>query len=542
MKKHDYLPFFPYKSIRQSQSDAIDFVLERLVDKNKKFVVLEAGTGVGKSAIGVTVGRYISQTPVEDEKFKDGTYFLTTQKILQDQYEIDFGKTKGKMSSIKSSSNYQCTFHKRNTCQQSQQILRTTDRDSKFFKACTFNCKYKNAKNKFLESHESVTNFPYFLTEATFSGKIVPRNLLVIDEAHNIENELSKFIEVQVSERFCKSILGIRWPVQVHSQYQAFKWIKEVYFTKVKSKLSYFEKALEKIGVKERLKEFEKISRQHDILKSHVSKVETFLQIYDNQNWVFENIPAQYKSQRKFLFKPIDVSRYAHEYLFRLGNQILMMSATILDKDTFCRSLGVPQDDVEFLSLPTPFPASNRPIITCSVGHMNSRKIDETLPVLSHAVKEILNEHKDQKGIIHCHTFKIAKYLKSAIRDDRLLIHNSENREEVLKKHIKGKKPTVLLSPSMSEGVDLHGDLSRFQIICKIPYPYLGDKIVKKRMNKWKNWYPLQTAKLIVQAAGRSIRSVDDVAITYILDSDWDRFFRNNSHMFPSTFKEALVK
>ena len=61
-------------------------------------------------------------------------------------------------------------------------------------------------------------------------------------------------------------------------------------------------------------------------------------------------------------------------------------------------------------------------------------------------------------------------------------------------------------------------------------------------MNKWKNWYPLQTAKLIVQAAGRSIRSVDDVAITYILDSDWDRFFRNNSHMFPSTFKEALVK
>ena len=110
------------------------------------------------------------------------------------------------MSSIKSSSNYQCTFHKRNTCQQSQQILRTTDRDSKFFKACTFNCKYKNAKNKFLESHESVTNFPYFLTEATFSGKIVPRNLLVIDEAHNIENELSKFIEVQVSERFCKSI------------------------------------------------------------------------------------------------------------------------------------------------------------------------------------------------------------------------------------------------------------------------------------------------------------------------------------------------
>ena len=53
MKKHDYLPFFPYKSIRQAQSDAIDFILERLVDKDRKFIVLEAGTGVGKSAIGV---------------------------------------------------------------------------------------------------------------------------------------------------------------------------------------------------------------------------------------------------------------------------------------------------------------------------------------------------------------------------------------------------------------------------------------------------------------------------------------------------------
>ena len=30
----------------------------------------------------------------------------------------------------------------------------------------------------------------------------------------------------------------------------------------------------------------------------------------------------------------------------------------------------------------------------------------------------------------------------------------------------------------MAEGVDLKGDSSRFQIICKIPYPYLGDKLV----------------------------------------------------------------
>jgi len=104
------------------------------------------------------------------------------------------------------------------------------------------------------------------------------------------------------------------------------------------------------------------------------------------------------------------------------------------------------------------------------------------------------------------------------------------------------KKPTVLLSPSMTEGVDLKGDASRFQVICKIPYPSLGDKIVRKRMNKWKWWYPLQTSKTIIQAIGRSVRSSDDFAVTYILDSDWERFFSRNENMFPQSFKDSIVR
>ena len=92
----------------------------------------------------------------------------------------------------------------------------------------------------------------------------------------------------------------------------------------------------------------------------------------------------------------------------------------------------------------------------------------------------------------------------------------------------------------MTEGVDLVDDASRFQIICKVPYPYLGDKLVKKRMNKWSWWYPLQTAKTIVQATGRSIRNENDHAVTYILDSDWDRFFQRNRSLFPKSFKECI--
>jgi len=147
--------------------------------------------------------------------------------------------------------------------------------------------------------------------------------------------------------------------------------------------------------------------------------------------------------------------------------------------------------------------------------------------------------------VVHnCHTYKIANYLKNNIKGKlgkRILIHDSKNRDAVLKQHMNSKEPTVLLSPSMTEGVDLKGDLSRFQVICKVPYPWLGDPIVRKRMNKFPNWYPLKTAMTVVQAVGRSVRNSEDTAITYILDSDWSRFYGKNKKLFCEDFKRLIV-
>lgn len=143
--------------------------------------------------------------------------------------------------------------------------------------------------------------------------------------------------------------------------------------------------------------------------------------------------------------------------------------------------------------------------------------------------------------VVHnCHTYKISNYIKANIKSRRLLVHDSLNREATIQKHMDSSKDTVLVSPSLSEGIDLKDDLSRFQIICKIPYPYLGDKLVKKRMNKHALWYPYQTAKTIVQSAGRSVRNDKDHAVTYILDGNWERFFNQNRDMFPETFRKAL--
>tara|TARA_R100000808_G_scaffold11130_1_gene28914 strand:+ start:7685 stop:9304 length:1620 start_codon:yes stop_codon:yes gene_type:complete len=532
--------YFPHSEPRDSQVQAIDFILDSIINKDKRFVIIEAGTGVGKSAIGLTVARVIQNHLGNHEDYQSGTYFLTTQKILQEQYVTDFGNTKGKMTSIKSSSNYQCKYIKQNNCGESMRALRTTDKQSAFYKACIFGCIYKQAKEDFINSPESVTNFPYFLAETSYAGKIKPRNVLVVDETHNAPDELSKFIEIAVTERFAKQGLKLTMPI-IKTQSQAIKWITDEYSPKLFSHTKHIEKMMEKyVGLKDKLNEFAGLAKQYDLLDKHACKLRRFLELYNKENWVCNIVPAEGRAGRRLEFKPIDVAPYAGEMLLRYGRKVIMMSATILDKDAYCEMLGIKPSDVEFISIQSPFPQENRPILECNIGSMAAKSIENTLPKLALAVHEILKTHPKEKGIIHCHTFKIANYLKNNVKNNRLLIHNSDNREEILKKHKSSLKPTVLLSPSMTEGVDLKDECSRFQLICKIPYPYLGDKLIRKKMNKWKWWYPLQTAKTIVQATGRSVRSADDHAVTYILDSDWDRFYQRNKRLFPKDFIGCL--
>ena len=540
---YNFKKYFPYNEPREQQTIAINRTLEAFIDNDKRYVILEAGTGVGKSAIGLTVARYLNRNYLveSNEDVGGGSYFLTTQKILQEQYEKDFGNSKGAMRSLYSASNYKCGYHEKNDCKTSQQMLRTEKKGSTFFKHCMGSCAYKLKKKQFIESPESITNFPYFITESTFSGKIKPRKFLVIDEAHNAESVLSNFVEVSVSQYFCEKLIKCEWPQKI-TPANFVKWVKNVYFPSLQIKVSNFETQIEKMGLKSKLTELRSLSMKYEMLAGHAKKLEKFLRDYSSENWVMEVQETEKRGYKKVVYRAIDVSKFANEYLFRMGYKVLLMSATILSPEAFADSLGIPIEECEIIRIPSPFPVENRPIFQSTIGSMASSQIQNSLPKLKAAVEAILEEHKGQKGIVHCHTYKIANYLKNNIKSKRLLTHNSNNRDVILEKHIKAKNDTVLLSPSMTEGVDLKGDLSKFQIICKIPYPYLGDPIVKKRMHKNKGWYPLQTAKSIVQSCGRSVRNDKDEAVTYILDSDWHNFFKRNNAIFPQDFKKAIIK
>jgi Rad3-related DNA helicase len=103
-------------------------------------------------------------------------------------------------------------------------------------------------------------------------------------------------------------------------------------------------------------------------------------------------------------------------------------------------------------------------------------------------------------------------------------------RDEIIKEHINATKPTVLISPSLHLGLDLKDDLSGFQVITKVPYPSLGDRWINEKRKCNEQWYKWQTALRLVQDYGRSARSKEDWATTYVLDSAFGYFVKKNKN------------
>lgn len=537
----DYKKHFPFSRPRPEQDRAIKFILESFVEQGKRFVVCELGTGLGKSAIGLTVAQAVNQQLTGE---RSGSYFLTTQKVLQDQYIDDFGPNAlGLMRTIKSSANYQCTYHPNQSCAESRRVLphvRELKQAADFVKVCSSRCPYSKEKSDFMQCSMSVTNFSYFLSETMYAGKLEPRHLLVIDEAHNIEATLSDFVEIVFSEKFSEEILKCKIPKK-HDQQSVFDWVNKKYLPSLKKAMRKSEIEVKKETANG--SDISKISKQYELLDKHICKVNRFVDSYDPKNWILNTVLNETKSgkwNRKFEFKPIDVSRFCEEKLFKFGEKVLMMSATIINKDSFCKSVGLDPGEVGFISIPTPFSPENRPLNVLPVGSMSKKNIEQTLPKMAEVIKEILRQHSNEKGIIHATSFKIANYIYETLNDPRILIHDSMNKDDVLRHHRDTIEPTVLLSPSMAEGVNLSDNLSRFQIMCKVPFPYLGDEVVKRRMENDEDWYPYQTAKTVIQALGRSIRNEKDFAVSYILDSDWGYFYQRNRKFFSEDFNKIL--
>lgn len=530
---------------RKNQADIIPQIIESF--KKKKYVILEAPTGSGKSFVAVSISNYYSEKYGDDLKY--GTYILVHQKILQDQYVNEnwskIFSENGKIASVYSADNYVChkLGHLGVTC---AEVASYRKKDAS---CCPIQqCTYTKNREEFIKGTIGVTNIQYFMNMAAYTTKLQYKRLLVIDEAHNTENNVMNFISIDISEFLCSQRLKIRIP-EYKSDEQIISWIEKEYKPNIIKKISEIEsETTNLIDLKNRTDEQEENLKNKlqdfDFWDKYLCKLNRALQKWDPKLWTIDT--SLTKTGYKIVsLKPIIINDYTYDLLFKQTENVLMMSATILDKSAFCKSIGLDENQVDFYKLPSTFPPEKRPIYFFPTGSMSAKNINETLPILVKSIEHLLEHHLNNKGIIHTNSYKIAEYIKKNINKKhikRLLTHKPDNRDEILQKHISSSKPTVLLTPSMAEGVDLKDDLSRFQIICKIPFPYLGDKRVQLKMKLQTWWYSYQTVKLLVQSLGRSVRSSDDFAISYILDEDWSYFYSQNKNSFPDYIKEAIVE
>ena len=284
-----------------------------------------------------------------------------------------------------------------------------------------------------------------------------------------------------------------------------------------------------------------------DALRDIERLTRTINNILANQkNWIVSEIKKENYEVVRVELKPLDISTYCKS-IFEKCSKTLIMSATILDYQVFCRNVGLNPDEVKFIQIPSDFPLEHRPIIPLNVAYLNYNNLqsNEIKLAIAKIVDNLMTVHKNDKGIIHTTSYEQLNFIKENISQTnarRLLVTDPEiQRDDVIFEHTKSTtKPTVLISPSLHTGLDLKNELSRFQIITKVPYPNKSDRWTNAKREVDAKWYYWQTALKLIQAYGRSVRSKEDWAKTYVLDSAFGYFVKKNKDMLPSWFIQAI--
>jgi len=502
-------------------------------------IVIAAPTGSGKSFCGAALCLWAGCLDVQDKK--PGGYYLTVQKMLQDQIERDFSrfipKFFNKAALLKSAHEYPCQTY--GTCGMGSRM--------KDEKACpqrrgvSQTCPYLSQRRKFEMADMAVTNYSYLFTEHTFAGNLPPRIALVCDEAHLLERQITGFVEICINKETLDAWAPHLKPVRKMPEREDFAaWLSKSYVPALRDRQQMLTENVVASGYKNK-----RMMDELNKLENQIGRTEIACaaMLTDPEDWVYWQEIV--KDELQSVAKPISAVPFFPQLIQEMAATRLYMSAYPGPKDVFCRSLGLSQKKVAWLDLDSTFPAEHRPVHILNIGSMGRASIEQTLPAMCSVIHGILEAHKEDKGIIHVNSYKLGNrlhhFLASTEHGKRILFPlKADKRRYIMDKHRTSLEPTVILSPSITEGFSFDDDLSRFNVVVKCPWPYLGDKQVQARKEQDPEWYTLETVKTLIQACGRSVRSETDYATNYILDSDFLRLYEENGKFFPKWFSESL--
>lgn len=529
----------PKYSPRNSQVRLINEI-NVAIKKGFKNIILEAGTGIGKSAIATTLANMY-----------DDSYILTMTKQLQEQYLDDFEEI---LVEIKGRGNYKCNYKGScDFCIKAEYNLR---------RCC--DCEFRIAFKEAQKAKNVITNYDFLYYGGVVNPILDSRELLILDEAHNLERKMLMLSSSELNREYISTKFGIDIFEPVMHFTKSIYDLKrnpEYWIGICNDLIRECKKRIKKIegdankSVQVSLDEFEsnpsKYSDFDYVEKQNLEQdLKTFVEIslgLSSKDLIIDfpdkDIILDNKMDISAEFKPFSVVDDTQN-LLSLGNIRIFLTGTLGSKDKFCKWNNIDPDETHYIYEKSPFDVAKRPIYIDFVGRMsgngrrgpkwkNKRAIDK--------VKELLDKHENEKGVIHTSSNEQAFWIINQLKDYPLVFVGGENRNAVLKKFSLSKGNSVLIGASIKDGVDFKGDLCRFQIIYKIPYPQLNEQ-VKYRREIDPKWFYYQTVMALMQAYGRGIRDEDDWCVMYIIDSSFKELFEYNRGFFNEYFTEAVQK
>lgn len=518
--------------------------IDQAFEDGYKFVVCNAPTGSGKSFVSKTVGNiskncskdfrdlitsylaykhthsggFVHSDECDDEE-SFGCTALTITKSLQDQYKDLFSD----IETLKGKSNYQCAIDDNFSVDVAPCLHLPGLKNDCWSKNI---CPYYEQRNKALVSQFNTLNYNMFFSLPTHLKK---RQFIICDEASELEDQLVKEFTCKIEYSFLKKCdITIRPFISTRSHEL---WISNL-LVEVNDAIADVKDDLQtqqnsrpqiQIALKSKLMQLGNLQR----------KLELIIETWHDSEYVHE------KDLHGVTFMPLKVDNLSQR-LFDRGDKIILMSATIIDPDNFCKSLGI--KDFKYVEAESSFDPKQAPIVCNSKYKLNYYTMKSNLPKILKQIQTICDHHKDDKGIIHTHNNNITGELAKVLHGDRFLVRSPGVRnEEILDNHYKSTSPTVLISPSMTHGVDLKDDLARFQIIVKAPFLPTKDVRIGRLMKDDFNWYQNKMLCSLIQSCGRGIRSKKDHCVTYILDGTIVDNIVKNKHKLPKYFLNRFL-
>lgn len=545
----DLIQNFPDKWTPNTAQQFILNELANVLDDERKFIIICAPTGSGKSMIAKTLCNTSSyptkefqrdcmsgamydpnRTSLDTHFQRSGCAVLTCTKSLQDQYVTEF--TDGK--ALKGMVNYPCAVNEDHTYQ---------DGICKFVsgqkKVCMKEgqCAYINQRALTDCNRSQFFNYSVFMQR---SPKVKFKDFIVCDEASELEVILVGEYTVAISIEPFMDLVQVAippTPLKKAPRGEYLTWIdecKEICEQEVAILENNWSEA-QKGNKKKKKIPYQELNR-HRKLSEYALKLKTLSETWWDTEYLIEN------EDDVLVFKPYNVDKLADRFLFSYGKKVVLMSATIIDHENFAKTLGIKPNDYHYIEAPSMFDPAKAPIKKVGdfgITYANKR---ETLPVVSAIAQKLCEHHSGEKGIIHSHSMEILEYVRRAMGGDKRFLYREDDRtnEDLIKQHKLSTKDTVLVSPSMTHGVDLKGDLGKFQLIMKAPFSPMGDNRIKRKMKEDPQWYTNMMLSTLVQACGRCNRTASDESVTYILDATaWNTIMRNLKRL-PEYFRKRL--